>query len=74
MARNMTIESVAVPGSLLCWPDAIISSVSLEMHAWSRAKQEDYRAAFAEQAQGIPAVSATDATEAALKARDLGLV
>ncbi len=58
----------AVPGSLLCWPDAIISSVSLEMHAWSRAKQDDYRAAFAEQAQGTPTVSAPDATEAALKA------
>jgi maleate isomerase len=58
----------AVPGSLLCWPDVIISTVSLEMHAWSRAKQDDYRAAFAEQAQGTPMALATDATEAALKA------
>jgi maleate isomerase len=58
----------AVPGSLLCWPDVIISTVSLEMHAWSRAKQDDYRAAFAVQAQGTPMALATDATEAALKA------
>lgn len=58
----------AVPGSLLCWPDVIVSTVSLEMHAWSREKQDDYRAAFSEQAQGTPMALATDATEAALKA------
>lgn len=58
----------AVPGCLLCWPDMIICSVSLEMHAWSRQQQEDYRGAFAEQAQGTPTVLAPDATEAALKA------
>lgn len=57
----------AVPGSLLCWPDMIIAGVSLEMHAWSQARQADFRAAFAEQAQGTPFVLATDATEAALR-------
>lgn len=57
----------AVPGSLLCWPDMIISAVSLEMHAWSHAQQVDFRAAFAEQAKGTPFTLATDATEAALR-------
>lgn len=57
----------AVPGSLLCWPDMIIAGVSLEMHAWSRDQQADFRAAFAEQAQGTPFALATDATEAALR-------
>ena len=57
----------AVPGCLLCWPDMIIGSVSLEMHAWSRQKQADYRARMDEQAQGVSFVLATDATEAALK-------
>ncbi len=58
----------AVPGCLLCWPDVIIGGVSLEMHAWSRAQQDNFRAAFAAQAQGTPTVLATDATEAALTA------
>ena len=57
----------AVPGSLLCWPDMIIAAVSLEMHAWSRQQQADYRAKFVAQAHGTPAVLATDATEAALR-------
>jgi len=57
----------AVPGCLLCWPDMVIAGVSLEMHAWSRDQQADYRAAFADQAQGTPFVLATDATEAALR-------
>ncbi|MFT5181584.1 MAG: maleate isomerase [Alphaproteobacteria bacterium] len=57
----------AVPGCLLCWPDMIIGGTSLEMHAWSRQQQADYRARFMEQAQGTPTVLATDATEAALK-------
>ena len=57
----------AVPGCRLCWPDTIISTVSLEMHAWSRQRQADYRANFAEQAQGTKFALATDATEAALK-------
>jgi len=57
----------AVPGCLLCWPDMIISAVSLEMHAWSRQQQADFRAAFADQAQGTPFALATDATEAALR-------
>ncbi len=58
----------AVPGCLLCWPDAIVSTVSLEMHAWSRQQQDDFRAAFTDRAQGTPMALATDATEAALKA------
>ena len=58
----------AVPGSLLCWPDVIIGTVSMEMHAWSRERQDDYRARFTELAQGTPTVLATDATEAALSA------
>lgn len=57
----------AAPGCLLCWPDMIVSAVSLEMHAWSRQRQADFRAAFAEQAQGTPFALATDATEAALR-------
>jgi maleate isomerase len=57
----------AVPGSLLCWPDMVIAGVSLEMHAWSREQQTDFRAAFAAQAQGTPFALATDATEAALR-------
>lgn len=57
----------AVPGCLLCWPDMIIGGVSMEMHAWSRQRQDDYRAAFAAQAKTTPSVLASDATEAALK-------
>ncbi len=57
----------AAPGSLLCWPDMIISAVSLEMHAWSHQQQDGFRAKFAEQAQGTPFALATDATEAALR-------
>ena len=57
----------AVPGCRLCWPDTIIGGTSLEMHAWSRQRQADYRGKFLEQAQGTPVVLATDATEAALK-------
>ena len=57
----------AVPGTLLCWPDMIISAVSLEMHAWSRQRQADFRDAFADQAQGTPFALATDATESALR-------
>ncbi|MFB3102027.1 MAG: hypothetical protein ACE1ZV_02075 [Alphaproteobacteria bacterium] len=57
----------AVPGCKLCWPDMIISGISLEMHAWSRGQQDDFRTNFAAQAQGTPTVLAPDATEAALK-------
>lgn len=67
----------AVPGSLLCWPDTIIGSVSMEMHAWSHQKQVEYRAQFAAQAQTTPTVLATDATEAALRtvgAKRVGLL
>jgi len=58
----------AVPGSRLCWPDMIISAVSLEMHAWSHERQAAFRAAFAERAEDTPFALATDATEAALRA------
>ena len=67
----------AVPGSLLCWPDMVIAGVSLEMHAWSRERQAEFRAAFAEQTQGTPFALATDATEAALRtlgARRIGIL
>lgn len=67
----------AVPGCRLCWPDMIIAGVSLEMHAWSRQQQADFRAAFADQAQGTPFALATDATEAALRtlgARRIGIL
>lgn len=57
----------AVPGCLLCWPDMIIGGTSLEMHAWSRGQQADFRAEFAGQAQGAAIALATDATEAALR-------
>lgn len=57
----------AVPGCLLCWPDMIIGGTSLEMHAWSRGQQADFRAKFAGQAQGTAIALATDATEAALR-------
>jgi maleate isomerase len=67
-AHNAASDAIAdaVPGSLLCWPDMIISAVSLEMHAWSRDQQADYRVKFDAQARGTPTVLATDATEAAL--------
>ena len=68
-AHDKASEAIlgAVPGSLLCWPDMIIGGTSLEMHAWSHEQQADYRSKFTEQAQGVPIVLATDATEAALR-------
>jgi len=67
----------AVPGTLMCWPDMIVSAMSLEMHNWSRARQDAFRAAFAAAAGGVPTVLATDASEAALRtlgARRIGLL
>ncbi len=68
-AHNAASDAVveAVSGSKLCWPDMIIGTVSMEMHAWSRDQQADYRAKFNEQAGDIPTVLSTDATEAALR-------
>lgn len=56
-----------VPDALLCWPDVIIGGNSLEMRIWSKAQQDEYRAAWEERADGVPVVLATDATVAALK-------
>ena len=58
----------AVPGSLLCWPDLVIAGVSLEMHAWSRARQDEFRAAFDAAANGVPTLVTSDAVDAALRA------
>jgi maleate isomerase len=57
----------ALPGAHGCFPDMIIGSNSLELRNWSVKRQVEYCEQFAELAKGVPFVTATEATEAALR-------
>lgn len=57
----------AVPGALGCWPDMIICGNSIEMRLWSKEKHNAYVARLREAANDVPLITATEATEAALR-------
>ncbi len=67
--HNRASEAIldVVPDTRLCWPDVIIGGMSLEMHDWSQMRQLEFRTAFADAADGVKTVLATDATAAALQ-------
>ncbi|MDP6429007.1 MAG: hypothetical protein QGH73_02800 [Rhodospirillales bacterium] len=50
-----------------CYPDMIITGNSIEMQNWSPNIQADYVQKLNDRAKGVPVVTATDATAAALK-------
>ncbi|MBT3991794.1 MAG: hypothetical protein HON14_12340 [Rhodospirillaceae bacterium] len=51
-----------------CYPDMIITGNSIEMRNWSLEIQAEFVKKLEAAARGVPVVTATDATEAALKA------
>ena len=66
-----------VPQTLGCFPDMIITGNSIEMRNWSVDRQRQYCEQIAALTDGVPVVTATDATENALKtmgAKRIGIV
>jgi maleate isomerase len=66
-----------VPTTLGCFPDMIITGNSIEMRNWSVDRQRQYCEQIAALTDGVPVVTATDATENALKtmgAKRIGIV
>ncbi|MEP5155380.1 hypothetical protein [Planktotalea sp.] len=77
MYRFNIAEQHVVPEAVLatlpqvhgCWPDMVICSNSLEMRWWSPERQALYRQQIRDALESdVPAINATDATVAALKA------
>ncbi len=68
-AHDKVVEAVlsTLPQCHGCYPDMIVTGNSIEMHNWSWAIQADYVEKLEEQAKGVPVVTATDATAAALR-------
>lgn len=58
----------SLPGARGCFPDLIVCGNSLEMRNWSLDRQARYRIDVQDAVPEVPVITATDATEAALRA------
>jgi maleate isomerase len=77
--HDRVAESVlkTVPTTLGCFPDMIITGNSIEMRNWSAERQREYCEQIAALTDGVPVVTATEATANALKtmgAKRIGIV
>lgn len=57
----------AIPGTIGCWADLVVCGNSIEMRNWSVERQKWYRQAVQAALPCTPVITATDATEAALR-------